>query len=116
MRSSEDIAALQLEALSNFLSSTPRDPALSLSEQIARDATAGDAWACRVLKSRILESPHRAETAEPVDDLADAPPLSIAVAAQPAQARQQARNAALSVVNRRTPVIARLTSVRGPDR
>jgi hypothetical protein len=110
MRSSEDVEARQLEALSNFLAFTPRDPSLSLSEQIERDAAAGDIWAGRVLKSRILESPQSAETAEPIDDLADAPPLSIAVAAQSAQARKQVRNAALGIVNRRSVVVGRTTT------
>jgi hypothetical protein len=97
----EDIAALQLEALSNFLAFTPRDPALPLSAQIARDAAAGNIWARRVMHSRILESPQTAERAEPLDELADAPLLSIAVTAQPAQDRQRVRNAALGIVNRR---------------
>ena len=101
MRSSEDLAARQLEALSSFLAFTPRDRSLSLSEQIARDAAAGDKWARRVLHSRILESPRVADTVAPVDDLTDSPLLPIAVAAQPAQARQQVRNAALGIVNRR---------------
>ena len=35
MRSSEDLAARQLEALSSFLAFTPRDRSLSLSAQIA---------------------------------------------------------------------------------
>jgi hypothetical protein len=97
----EDIVALQLEALSNFLAFTPRDASLSLSAQIARDAATGNIWARRVMHSRILESPQTAEAAEPLDDLADAPLPPIAVAAQPAQARKQARNAALGIVNRR---------------
>jgi hypothetical protein len=97
----EDIAALQLEALSSFIAFTPRDPSLSLSAQIARDAAAGNIWARRVMHSRILESPQTAETAGPLENLADAPLLSIAVAAQPAQDRQWVRNAALSIVNRR---------------
>jgi hypothetical protein len=98
MRSSEDTAAVQLEALSNFLAFTPRDPSVPLSKQIARDAAAGDKWAKRVMHSRILESPQGVETAGPVDDLADAPLPSIAVAAQPAEARKQARDAAHGVV------------------
>jgi hypothetical protein len=89
MRSSEDIAALQLEALSSFLALTPRDRSLSLSAQIARDAAAGDIWARRVINSRILECPQSADAAEDVDDLSGAPLQSIAVTAQSAQARQQ---------------------------
>jgi hypothetical protein len=98
MRSSEDTAAVQLEALSNFLAFTPRDRSLSLSAQIARDASAGDVWARRVMHSRILESPQIAETAARVDDLAGAPLPSIAVTAQPTRARKQARDMALGVV------------------
>jgi len=82
MRSSEDLAARQLEALSAFLAFTPRDPTLPLSEQIARNAAAGDIWARRVVNSRILESPQTPQSADPVDDLANAPVPSIAVAAQ----------------------------------
>ena len=99
MRSSaEDTAALQLEALSNFLAFTPRDSSVPLSEQIARDAAAGDVWARRVMHSRILECPQSAETVGPVDDLACAPLASIAVATQPAEARKQARDVAQGVV------------------
>ena len=86
MRSSEDTAAVQLEALSNYLAFTPRDPSVPLSKQIARDAAAGDVWARRVMHSRILESPQSpqsAETAAPADDLAGAPLPSIAVTVSP---------------------------------
>jgi len=96
-----DIAALQLEALSSFLAFTPRDPSLSLSAQIERDAAAGNIWARRVLHSRILESPRTADIAEPPENLVEAPVQSIAVAAQPARDRQRVRNAALSIVNSR---------------
>src|SRR6476661_8037945 len=99
MRTSEDIAALQLEALSAFLAFTPRDPTLPLSEQIARNAAAGDIWARRVVNSRILETPRTAAAAERIDDMAAVPSPPIAVAAQPAEARQRVRNAALSIVN-----------------
>ena len=98
MRSSEDTAAVQLEALSNFLAFTPRDPSVPLSKQIARDAAAGDVWARRVMHSRILESPQSAETAAPADDLAGAPLPSIAVTAQPKEVRKQARDAGQGVV------------------
>ena len=110
MRSSEDIAALQLEALSAFLAFTPRDPTLPLSAQLERDAAAGDIWARRVVNSRILESPPTADTADPVDDQAIAPLPPIAVAAQSAQARRQVRNAALGIVNRRSVVVGRTTA------
>ena len=98
MRSSEDIAALQLEALSNFLAFTPRDPSLPLSEQITRDAATGDVWARRVMHSRVLECPQSVEAVAPFDDLAIAPLPSIAVAARPAEARKQARDVAQGVV------------------
>ena len=98
MRSSENTAAVQLEALSNFLAFTPRDPSVPLSKQIARDAAAGDVWARRVIRSRILESPQSAETAAPADDLASAPLPSIAVTAQPTEVRKQARDAGQGVV------------------
>jgi hypothetical protein len=101
MRSFEDTAARQLEALSNFLAFTPRDPSLSLSQQIARDAAGGDVWARRVMHSRILESPQSTETAASVEEPAGKPLPSIAVAAQPETARKQVRNAAQGVVNRR---------------
>ena len=98
MRSStENTTALQLEALSNFLAFTPRDSSVPLSEQIARDAAAGDVWARRVMHSRILECPQGAETVGPFDDLAGATLPSIAVAAQPAEARKQARDVAQGV-------------------
>ena len=98
MRSSEDTAAVQLEALSNFLAFTPRDPSVPLSKQIARDAAAGDVWARRVMHSGILESPQSAEAAAPADDLAGAPLPSIAVTAQPTEVRKQARDAGQGVV------------------
>jgi hypothetical protein len=101
MRSSEDTAAVQLEALSTYLAFTPRDPSVPLSKQIARDAAAGDVWARRVMHSRILESPQSpqsAETAAPADDLAGAPLPSIAVTAQPKEVRKQARDAGQGVV------------------
>ena len=88
MRSSEDIAALQLEALSNFLAFTPRDPSVPLSEQIARDAAAGDVWARRVMHSRVLECPQSVETVAPFDDVASAPLPSIAVTARPYRRNQ----------------------------
>ena len=98
MRSSaEDTAALQLEALSNFLAFTPRDPSVPLSEQIARDAAAGDVWARRVMHSRVLECPQSVETAAPFDDLAGAPSPSIAVTARTAETRKQARDVAQGV-------------------
>ncbi len=102
MRSFEDIAALQLEALSAYLAFTRRDACLPLSAQIERDAAAGDIWAKRVMNSRILESPRTSGPAEPPDDLVETPLVPIAVSARSAQARQRVRNAALSVVNRRT--------------
>ena len=99
----EDIVALQLEALSSFLAFTPRDPSLSLSAQIERDAAAGNVWARRVMHSRILETPRAAAAAaiERVDDMEAAPSPTIAVAAQSAEHRQRVRNAALSIVNSR---------------
>jgi hypothetical protein len=98
MRSSEDTATLQLEALSNFLAFTPRDQSLSLSAQIERDASAGDAWARRVMHSRILECPQSVETAAPVDELAGAPLPSIVVTAQPTEALKPTRDTAQGVV------------------
>src|SRR5262245_11309474 len=97
----EDIMALQLEALSSFLAFTPRDPSLSLSAQIERDAAAGDIWARRVLMSRILETPRAvaASAIEHVDDIKAVPSPPIAVAAQSAEHRQRVRNSALSIVN-----------------
>jgi hypothetical protein len=71
---------------------------LSLSEQIARDAAAGCEWARRVMRSRILESPPSAETVAPVDDLAGAQLPSIAVTAQPTEARKKVQDAAQGVV------------------
>ena len=102
MRSFEDIAALQLEALSAYLAFTRRDACLPLSAQIARDAAAGDIWAKRVINSRILESPGTAGPAESPDDLVETPLVPIAVGAQPAQARKRVRNAALGLVNGRS--------------
>ena len=101
MRSFEDIAALQLEALSAYLAFTRRDACLPLSAQIARDAAAGDIWAKRVINSRILESPGTAGPAESPDDLVETPLVPIAVAAQSAKARKNVRNSALALVNSR---------------
>src|SRR5690242_3732957 len=67
MRQKLDAASQQLDALSNYLAIVPRDPSLSLSAQIARDAAAGDAWAKLVVHSRALQCPQTGEAVGPAE-------------------------------------------------
>jgi len=77
MRQKLDAASQQLDALSNYLAIVPRDPSLSLSAQIARDAAAGDAWAKLVVHSRALQCPQTGEAVGPAEHSAPVPSVAV---------------------------------------
>jgi hypothetical protein len=105
-----DRTTRQLEALQDYIAEATRDPTITLSAQVARDAAAGDVAARRLVASGFLESSgDRGIGPEPRDSVGPRMPIpSISVAARPAFAMERhARNLTLMAMVRRQRKLAR---------